>query len=187
MHGPPLIGWLLLVLGTASGAYCTARARAAPPGLRWAPGSEALLGWGMAVMTLPAVAHPGGSWGPSLPAAVAGVAAVPALLPRRCAGGDGRRFHHTVEAVAMVYVCLVMVVWSRDGHHGTGPPGTTEPLTAALLAYFTGYVLRTGLRLVPAPGGGPAPDTVTWSRRPEIATACRLAMAIGMCAMLLTL
>jgi hypothetical protein len=48
-------------------------------------------------------------------------------------------------------------------------------------------VLRSGVRLmpVPSPAGGAA--TVSWSARPELAPACRLAMGLAMLAMLLAL
>jgi hypothetical protein len=56
-----------------------------------------------------------------------------------------------------------------------------------LLLYFAGYVLLSGVRLVPvaavAGGGGSA----GWGDRPELARACRLSMGISMVAMLLTL
>ncbi|PNG21520.1 DUF5134 domain-containing protein, partial [Streptomyces cahuitamycinicus] len=60
-------------------------------------------------------------------------------------------------------------------------------LTGALLLYFAGYVLLSGVRLVPvaavAGGGGSA----GWGDRPELARACRLSMGIAMLAMLATL
>lgn len=192
MHGPPLVGWLLLTLGVASGAYCAARARAAPPGLRRAACSEASLGWGMAVMALPAVSDPGSGWWPSLTAVVGGAAAVPALLPRRCAGRYRGRLHHTVEALAMVYMSAVMAVRGPEAGHGhpghdAGAAGPAEALTAVLLAYFTAYAVRAGVRLAPVAAGGPGTVTTALSRRPEVAAACRLAMSTGMCVMLLTM
>jgi len=129
------------------------------------------------------------------------------------------RLHHLVGALAMVYMALAM-----QGAHGGTPPGhahaeTTTAglplLTGALLAYFTVYVLRTGLRLLPVhadtagaggmsggmdgtAGGfsGSGTDAGEAVRHcggcaardlPGLATACRLAMATGMLAMLLTL
>ncbi|MFD7100066.1 DUF5134 domain-containing protein, partial [Streptomyces xanthophaeus] len=63
-------------------------------------------------------------------------------------------------------------------------------LTGVLLLYFAGYVLLGGARLVAAggppplagPAGGEAP-----LKSAELTRACRLAMGIGMLAMLLTM
>ncbi|MYT22874.1 DUF5134 domain-containing protein, partial [Streptomyces sp. SID7760] len=56
-----------------------------------------------------------------------------------------------------------------------------------LLLYFAGYVLLGGARLVTAGGGGQpvagGPPVV----RAELTRACRLAMGMGMLAMLLSL
>ncbi|MGO4758162.1 DUF5134 domain-containing protein, partial [Streptomyces sp. 2MCAF27] len=47
MHGPPLVGWLLVALCAATGSYCLLRMRGEPPGrVRRAAGAEALMGWG---------------------------------------------------------------------------------------------------------------------------------------------
>ncbi|MEV8531649.1 DUF5134 domain-containing protein [Streptomyces sp. NPDC051211] len=73
-------------------------------------------------------------------------------------GGGRHHAHHLVGSLAMVY----MTLW----------PGV-PPLTGALLLYYSGYVLLGGSRLA----GGPA----------GLTRACRLAMGIGMFAMLLTL
>lgn len=58
-------------------------------------------------------------------------------------------------------------------------------MTGVLLLYFMGYVLLSGVRLMPvvATAGG----TPGWSDRPELARACRLSMGIAMVAMLITL
>lgn len=90
----------------------------------------------------------------------------------------------------MVYMAAVMAAAPAAGSaahtHGHGPP----VLTGALLLYFAGYVLLTGVRLIPGvavAGGGAGGDgaaTAGWGDRPELARACRLAMAIGMLAML---
>ena len=70
---------------------------------------------------------------------------------------------------------------SSTGHHG----GAGVPLvTGLLLLYFTGYVLLSGVRLIPVTAGVGA---VGWADRPELARACRLSMGIGMVAMLLTM
>ena len=86
----------------------------------------------------------------------------------------------------MVYMAAVMA----GGTH-SGPP----VLTGTLLAYFTGYVLWAGTRLVPVAVAGPegatqgtrGTRTAGLADRPELARACRLSMGIGMLAMLLTL
>lgn len=57
-------------------------------------------------------------------------------------------------------------------------------VTGVLLLYFAGYVLLSGVRLIPVTAGG---GSVGWGDRPELARACRLSMGIGMVAMLLTL
>ncbi|MCG3040778.1 DUF5134 domain-containing protein, partial [Streptomyces sp. S1A] len=86
------------------------------------------------------------------------------------------------------------------GHHAapSAQPAPTAALTGALLVYFALYALLAGARLAPAPGplslpvatsgirtgrGGRGDGT---RRAPEVAAACRLAMGIGMFAMLLT-
>ncbi|WP_431041113.1 DUF5134 domain-containing protein [Streptomyces sp. P1-3] len=198
MHGPPLVGWLLVALGAATGAYCLLRLRAAPPDLRRSAGEEALMAWGMAVMAVPAAGLGQRAWGPPVFVAVFGAAAVHALLPlpnRWTGRPPPHRMHHAVEACAMVYMAVAMTAGGAGGHTGhTGGPadgvrGGEPLLTGALLAYFAAYVIRGGARLVPVTGadlvGGAGP--VAWSQRPEVVDACRVAMGTGMCAMLLTL
>ena len=114
-----------------------------------------------------------------------------------------RHLHHVVGALAMVYMATAMVAapGGHAGHGGTGVP----VVTGALLLYFAGHVLLSGARLAPvgavaaggegAPGGGgdraacraaePRPDgAVGWADRPELVLVCRLAMSMGMLAML---
>jgi len=146
-------------------------------------------------------------WGPPAFAAVFAVAAVRALLPvPHGAGLPGHRLHHTVGALAMVYMALAMMVGTTGGHHHTGEmaagrmAGGVPHLTGALLAYFAVYVVRSGLRLVPmtdgavdgtveepVDGAGAGPPGAGPSRGPELRHACRLSMGIGMFAMLLAL
>jgi hypothetical protein len=83
----------------------------------------------------------------------------------------------------MVYMAVVMA--TSPGHHaGHGTTSGVPLVTGALLLYFTGYVLLSGVRLVPVAAGG---GTLGWGDRPELAKACRLSMGIAMVAMLITL
>ncbi|HWM37091.1 MAG TPA: DUF5134 domain-containing protein [Streptomyces sp.] len=150
---------------------------------------------------------PGSEWGPG-PGPGPG---------RRARQGAAHRLHHLVGALAMVYMALAMQGAHGGAPAGHVHAGTTAAglplLTGALLAYFAVYVLRTGLRLAPVradaagaggrgvggTGGGlsgTGTDAGAAVRHcggcaardlPGLATACRLAMATGMLAMLLTL
>lgn len=197
MHGPVWVGWLLVLLGAAAGAYCLVRARSGPVAQRGEARGEGLMALGMAAMAWP-VAAP--SWSPWLFTAVFGAAGLWALAHRH--------LHHAVGALAMAYMALAMVVPASQqaGHTGqmgqmaqmgqaggTGPmahavPGGVPLLTGLLLVYFTGYVLAAGVRLVPAAG---AWDGVARGAVPVadagVLPACRVAMGIGMLAMLLEL
>ncbi|WP_320784324.1 DUF5134 domain-containing protein [Streptomyces sp. CRN 30] len=189
MHGPASSGWLLVALCAATGAYCLLRMRSDVEEQRRAAGGEALMGFGMALMAVPAAVFTPPAWAWPAYAAVFGAAALRALWAAR---NSRHHLHHLVGAGAMVYMSLVMAGSPGHGHvhGGSGFP----PLTGALLLYFTGYVLLAGVRLVPvAVVAGPAPDPSRspsaggWGDRPEVARACRLSMGIGMLAMLLTL
>jgi hypothetical protein len=154
------------------------------------------MGFGMAVMAVPAAvfAPPGWAW-PAY-AVVFGAAALRALWAAR---RSAHHLHHLVGTAAMIYMALTMAASPAggDGHvHGaSGVP----VLTGVLLAYFTGYVLVTGARLIPVPagaavtaapsagGGRTGTGAPRWGDRPELARACRLSMGIGMLAMLLTM
>ncbi|MFC7863004.1 DUF5134 domain-containing protein [Streptomyces murinus] len=192
MHGPVSAAWSLVALCAATGAYCLLRMRSAVEEQRRSAGGEALMGFGMAAMAVPAVAFTPPDWAWPVYAAVFGLAALRALWAAR---RDRHHLHHLVGAGAMVYMAAAMAVappaghsmggMSMEGMHG----GTGVPVvTGVLLLYFTGYVLLSGARLVPAAvavGGPPPPNR--WGDRPELARACRLSMAIGMVAMLLTM
>ncbi|MGA5270959.1 DUF5134 domain-containing protein [Streptomyces lydicamycinicus] len=197
MHGPVWVGWLLVLLGAAAGTYCLVRARGGPVAQRGEARGEGLMALGMAAMAWP-VAAP--SWSPWLFTAVFGAAGLWALAHRH--------LHHAVGALAMTYMALAMVVPASQqaGHTGqmgqmaqmgqaggTGPmahavPGGVPLLTGLLLVYFTGYVLAAGVRLVPAAGAG---DGAARGAVPVagagVLPACRVAMGIGMLAMLLAL
>ena len=180
MHGPASPGWLLVALCAATGAYCLVRMRSTVEEQRRSAGGEALMGFGMAAMAVPAAVFSPPAWTWPLYAAVFGAAALRALWSAR---SSAHHLHHLMGASAMVYMAVVMA--ASPGHHaGHGTTSGVPLLTGALLLYFTGYVLLSGVRLVPVAAGGGA---VGWGDRPELAKACRLSMGIAMVAMLITL
>ncbi|MEU4658943.1 DUF5134 domain-containing protein [Streptomyces sp. NPDC023723] len=201
MHIPVSSGWLLVALCAATGAYCLLRMRSDVEEQRRAAGGEALMGFGMAAMAVPAAVFTPPGWAWPLYAAVFGAAGLRALWAAR---RSRHHLHHLVGAGAMVYMSLVMA--AAPGH-GPGHGGSGVPLlTGALLLYFAGYVLMAGVRLVPVPApAGPSADATAgpearatarasarasaggWGDRPEVARACRLSMGIGMLAMLLAM
>ncbi|MEU9640799.1 DUF5134 domain-containing protein [Streptomyces sp. NPDC048188] len=199
MHGPASSGWLLVALCAATGVYCLLRMRSCVEEQRSAAGGEALMGFGMAAMAVPAAAFTPPAWVWPGYAVVFGAAGLRALWAAR----TGRHHvHHLVGAAAMVYMAVAMT-GSPAHTHAHGSSGTPV-LTGVLLLYFTGYVLLTGVRLIPVvavTGGGPGTPVASaadgsgaggrtatgWGDRPELALACRLSMAIGMLAMLLPL
>ncbi|GHA00737.1 DUF5134 domain-containing protein [Streptomyces echinoruber] len=181
MHGPASPGWLLVALCAATGAYCLLRMRSGVEEQRRSAGGEALMGFGMAVMAVPAGVFAPPAWVWSGYAAVFGAAGLRALWSAR---RGAHHLHHLAGAAAMAYMAVAMAV-SPGHHHGPGTSGVPL-LTGVLLLYFSGYVLLSGARLVPvaavAGGGG-----VRWGDRPELARACRLSMGIATVAMLLAL
>ncbi|MFB8177519.1 DUF5134 domain-containing protein [Streptomyces sp. NPDC055966] len=185
MHGPLTAAWLLVALCAATGVYCLLRMRSGVEEQRRSAGGEALMGFGMAVMAVPAAAFTPPRWAWPAYAAVFGAAALRALWAARTAP---HHLHHLVGTSAMVYMAAAMAVAPPAAHHAHGGSGVPV-LTGALLVYFTGYVLLTGSRLVPATvaAGGPRSGPARWGDRPELARACRLSMGIGMMAMLLTM
>ncbi|MFE1248652.1 DUF5134 domain-containing protein [Streptomyces sp. NPDC058735] len=187
MHGPASSGWLLVALCVMTGAVCLARMRSGPRRQRGAAGGEALMSFGMAAMAVPAVVFTPPSWVWAGYAVVFGAAGVHALWSARAgtAPHAAHRLHHLVGAGAMVYMSVVMAAGPAHAH---GRGGSGVPLlTGALLLYFAGYVLLSGVRLVPvaAVAGSGAPGAL--GDRPEVVRACRLSMGIAMVAMLLTL
>ncbi|GGT59803.1 DUF5134 domain-containing protein [Streptomyces purpureus] len=188
-----MAGWLLVVLCAAAGTYCLLRRHGCAGEDRRAAGGEALMAFGMAVMALPAavVAQPQWAW--LVYAVVFGAAAVRALWAVRPWAGRHlpHHLHHLMGSLAMVYMAVAMTgTWSGAGGahvgHSVASGASGIPLlTGVLLLYYSGYVLRTGSRLVPVaahPGGA-----LAWSVRPELALACRLSMGMAMLAMLFTL
>lgn len=199
MHGPAQAGWLLVALCAATGSYCLLRMRSRIDEQRRAAGGEALMGFGMALMALPAAVLTPPRWAWLGYAVVFGAAAIRTLWAAR---HHPHHLHHLVGACAMVYMAVAMA--AAPAAHGGHGGGGTPALTGVLLLYFAGYVLWSGVRLLPVPtlataeggggassGGGGGSDgggTVTgWADRPELAMACRLSMGIAMIAMLLTL
>ncbi|WP_030953425.1 DUF5134 domain-containing protein [Streptomyces sp. NRRL S-481] len=185
MHGPASSGWLLVALCAVTGVYCLLRMRSSAEEQRSSAGGEALMGFGMAAMAVPAAVFTPPSWTWPAYATVFGAAALRALWAAR---SGAHHLHHLVGAGAMVYMSVAMA--GAPAHlHGEGRSGIPL-LTGALLLYFAAYVLLTGVRLVPVaavPGNGGGGGPAGWGDRPELARACRLSMGISMVAMLLTL
>jgi hypothetical protein len=183
VHGPVSAGWLLVALCAVTGGYCLLRMRSAVEEQRLTAGDEALMGFGMAAMAVPAAAVAPPRWAWLAYAVVFGAAAVRALWSART---SAHHLHHLVGALSMVYMAAVMVASPGGGHGGAGLP----LVTGVLLVYFAGYVVWAGVRLMPVPAtvGArvPAAGSTGWGDRPELARACRLSMGIGMLAMLLT-
>jgi len=221
VHGPVSSAWLLVALCAVTGMYCLLRMRSGVEEQRRTAGGEALMGFGMAAMAVPAAVVAPPPWAWAAYAAVFGAAAAHALWT---ALGNAHHLHHLVGASAMAYMAAAMAGGTHSG---------VPVLTAVLLVYFTAYVLWTGTRLLPVavagPAGGPgavgAPAVTGpagepgapgepgepgahrahrahrargehrdarelgmpgWGDRPELGRVCRLAMGIGMLAMLLT-
>ncbi|MFF4443803.1 DUF5134 domain-containing protein [Streptomyces sp. NPDC001502] len=170
--------WLVVLLCAVSGAYCLRRARGSDGGAA----GEAVMGFGMALMAVPLGGRGDGWRAPVLGVVFCG-AALHALWLLR---GGPHHAHHLVGSLTMVYMTLPAGPGAGHGPEHSqvaGPP----LLTGALLLYYAGYVMLGGTRLItagdavsprpPAGRGGPA----------ELVRACRLAMGMGMLAMLLTM
>ncbi|WP_053701563.1 DUF5134 domain-containing protein [Streptomyces sp. WM6368] len=187
MHGPAtslatsVSSWLLVLLCAVSGAYCLWRVR----GSGGAAG-EAVMGFGMALMALP-LGH-GDGWRIPVLAVVFCGASLHALWLLR---GGAHHAHHLVGSLTMVYMTVTAGTAPADGqgHGQSHAPGAGLPLlTGALLLYFAGYVVLGGSRLITAGGGAAAAPAASGRGGPgELIRACRLAMGMGMLAMLLTM
>lgn len=177
MHGPTtslpasVSAWLLVLLCLVSGAYCVRRVRRSAREARGAAAGEAVMGFGMALMAVPSGIGP---WGPGILLAVFCGAVLHAVWLLR---GGMHHAHHLVGSLAMAYMALTT---APGRGHGGGPP----LVTGALLLYFAGYVLLGGARLVTAGGGAPQLAGGPQVSPAELTRACRLAMGIGMLAML---
>ncbi|MCX5345279.1 DUF5134 domain-containing protein [Streptomyces atratus] len=196
MHEPAMSGWLLMALCGATGAYCLLRTRRETREGRRTARAEALMGFGMAAMAVPAAVVTPPVWGWAVYAVLFGAASLRALwFSRR----STHHLHHLVGSSAMVYMALTMAPGGGGAHgeHGghTGhdvavTAGGIPLLTGLLLAYYAVYVLRSGARLIPvanAAGAGDGPVGGDWGAWPQLALACRLTMGMAMFAMLLTL
>lgn len=169
-----LPAWLLVLLCAVSGAYCLRRVRRSGREARGGAAGEALMGFGMAAMAVPSGI---GLWGPGILLAVFCGAALHALWLLR---GGVHHAHHLVGSLAMAYMALTMTMRPRARR---GLP----LVTGALLLYFAGYVLLGGARLVTAGGGAQPVPGAPQAPPTELTRACRLAMGMGMLAMLLSL
>ncbi|MEV7426583.1 DUF5134 domain-containing protein [Streptomyces sp. NPDC091212] len=205
MHGPATAGWLLVALCAVSGGLCLLRTRSGVAEQRGSAGGEALMGFGMAAMAVPAAVLTPPRWIWLVYGVVFGGAALHALLPARGRMRGRRhphRSHHLLGMLAMVYMAGAMAAAPSGAHtaHAAGGAGGAPLLTGALLVYFTGYVLWAGSRLVPLPAGAAGAAGAAgvagargptglwgWGDRPELAFACRLSMGVAMLAMLLTI
>lgn len=179
MHGPEAAGWPLVVLCAVTGAYCLLRRQSR---------GEALMGFGMAAMAVPAAVLSPPRWMWAGYVVVFGGTALHALW-RGAAGGwrSGHHTHHTVGSLAMAYLAHTMAA-TPSGMHGTHSAHSLglPLLTGALFAYYAVYVLHAGVRLMPAPAGaGGSGATSRWPE-PELLPVCRLSMGIAMITMLLT-
>jgi hypothetical protein len=184
-------------IGCAAGVSCLLRARTryAAAGERRTARDEGLMGLGMGLMAVPVSTLGERWWGPVVFTLLFGTMAVRfAVLAR----GERHRFHHAVEAAAMAYMAVAMGTGGGSGmtgmagmgEHVGGSPGIPA-FTGILLAYFALYALAAGIRLFPVTGPEPVtaagPPAGSILQAPQFAAACRLSLAIGMFAMLLTM
>lgn len=198
MHGPALSGWLLMVLCGVAGGYCLSRARRGTDEERRAARAEAVMGFGMAAMAVPAVLFTPPDWAWAVYAVLFGGATLRALWFLR-RGGRGAQHHlhhlhhahHLVGSLAMVYMAVAMAPGAGGGGHAghaAASAGGIPLLTGVLLAYYAFYVLTSAGRLIPVAATAGAPGAAgSGGAPPELTRACRLTMGIAMFAMLLTL
>ncbi|MFD4133282.1 DUF5134 domain-containing protein [Streptomyces goshikiensis] len=178
--------WLLVLLCAVSGAYCLGRVRRSGGAAAREAGGEALMGFGMAVMAVPAGFGEG--WRAPVLGVVFGGAALHAGWLLR---GGIHHAHHLVGSLSMVYMAFA----PGAGHGAGGLP----LVTGTLLLYYAGYVVLGGSRLVTAGAAGTTstPYPLTGDGHDgqddqdggpaEVIRACRLAMGTGMLAMLLAM
>ncbi|MFD6186167.1 DUF5134 domain-containing protein [Streptomyces goshikiensis] len=182
--------WLLVLLCAVSGAYCLGRVRRSGGAAAREAGGEALMGFGMAVMAVPAGFGEG--WRAPVLGVVFGCAALHAGWLLR---GGIHHAHHLVGSLSMVYMAFAPGAGHGAGGHGAGG---LPLVTGTLLLYYAGYVVLGGSRLVtaaatgvtgrvPPAGDGPDGHDRHDSGPAEVIRACRLAMGTGMLAMLLAM
>jgi hypothetical protein len=187
VHGSATAGWLIVALCAAAGGYCLLRLRSGVPQQRGSAGGEALMGFGMAAMAVPATTVTPPRWLWLVYAAVFAGAALHTLVAGR---SSAHRLRHLLGMLTMVYMAGAMAA-VPDGAHGAHAAAGAPVVTGVLLVYYAGYVLWAGSGLLPVPAvadttrGGSA--TSSWGDRPELVPACRLSMGIAMLAMLLAL
>ncbi|MFF4422799.1 DUF5134 domain-containing protein [Streptomyces sp. NPDC001549] len=170
--------WLLVLLCAVSGAYCLRRARGSDGGAA----GEAVMGFGMALMAVPLGGRGDGWRAPVLGVVFCG-AALHALWLLR---GRPHHTHHLVGSLTMVYMTLMAGSGPEHGPEhaqAAGPP----LLTGALLLYYAGYVMLGGTRLIAAGDAASSRPAAGRGGPTELVRACRLAMGMGMLAMLLTM
>ncbi|MFE7127009.1 DUF5134 domain-containing protein [Streptomyces sp. NPDC057617] len=192
MHGPALAGWLLVALCAANGSYCLLRMRSGVDEQRRWAGTEALMGFGMAAMAVPAAVLSPPRWVWPGYAALFGAVALYTAVRSRGAAYRAHRTHHLLGMLVMVYMAGAMAA-APAGAHGSHGAGGAPLVTGALLLYYAGYVLWEGGRLLPLPaaagpgGAGTVTAAVPWGDMTELALVCRLSMGIATLAMLLAL
>lgn len=195
MHGPAMVGWLLVLVCAAAGACCLARSRSrtSTAAQRREAGGEALMGLGMAAMAVPTSALPQPTWSGIGYAAGFTALGVWALVRRHP--------HHVVGAAAMVYMAWTMATSAgAAGAHAThvsahvsggagagGGGGGTPVLTGLLLAYFAVYAVGAGVRLMPSVAVAGGAVGAGRPARGELVSACQVATSLATFAMLLSL
>ncbi|MBP0460255.1 DUF5134 domain-containing protein [Streptomyces bomunensis] len=161
----------MVAVCAASGSYCLLRTRVAVGGTRATARGEALMGFGMATMAVPALVWAPARWVWGAYAAVFGLTALRACVAVAARGRSaGHHAHHLVGTLAMVYMSLAMVSFpAGGGGHGAMAgmgagevmaPAGMPVVTGVLLLYFAGYVLWAGSRLIPGVGAAPAGGAV---------------------------
>ncbi|MFJ8013389.1 DUF5134 domain-containing protein [Streptomyces sp. NPDC096339] len=173
--------WLLVLLCAVSGAYCLGRVRRAGG----AAAGEAVMGFGMALMAVP-LGH-GDGWQATALGLVFCATALHAVWLLR---EGAHHAHHLVGSLTMVYMAVA-------AGYGSGHGGGLPLLTGVLLLYYAGYVVLGGARLITAgttagatirhPAGAATARPAGPAGSAELTRACRLAMGMGMLAMLLAM
>ncbi|MFE1765009.1 DUF5134 domain-containing protein [Streptomyces angustmyceticus] len=216
MHEPVWVGWLLVLLCAGAAAYCLVRARTGPAAHRGDARGEGLMALGMAAMALPASAVTPPQWSSWVCTAVYATAGLWALArrhPHHAVGTFAMAYMALAMALPADHMGPAAAVGRADATGpvaapgtmsgmsgmsgmGHGGPGGVPLLTGLLLAYYTVYVIAAGVRLVPASvradeaegtGAATGPGAPADPGPPGVLRACRVAMGIGMLAMLVAL